>query len=54
MRLRVQVVFDNKTETCVYDKSHDAALIPDDVVAINGFGEASLLKARLDLTYSAP
>jgi len=39
-----EVVFDTKTETCIWDKSHDAEQIPDDVVAINGFGEASLLK----------
>jgi myosin heavy subunit len=39
-----EILFDRKTETCVYNKSHDGPVIPDDVVAIDGFGEASLLK----------
>eukprot|EP00940_MAST-03C_sp_MAST-3C-sp2_P001669 g1669.t1 len=39
-----EAVFDKKTETCVYDPSHDGPDIPDDVVAIQGFGEAAMLK----------
>lgn len=37
-------VFHRKTETCVYDMSHDEEIIPDDVVSIQGFGEAAMLK----------
>ena len=39
-----KVQFDKKTETCIYDASHDGPVIPDDVVAVQGFGEASMLK----------
>ena len=39
-----KVQFDKKTETCIYDPSHDGPDIPDDVVAVQGFGEASMLK----------
>jgi len=32
------------SETCVYDQSHDGPDIPDDVVSVQGFGEAAILK----------